>query len=116
MVGDKDKGLGSSGNVRCCCCDIFCTGSTGEGVEVADDKEELADMFSSANSIRSSKISSDSPANKQKKKVGFSRFSSYVNFSAKKWIVFMFSFQRVSMYLNHLFLATAFDATTEIRD
>jgi hypothetical protein len=34
---------------------------TGEGVEPADDKEELADMFSSANSIRSSKISSDSP-------------------------------------------------------
>ena len=52
----------------------------------------------------------------QTKTVGFSRFSSYVNFSAKKWIVFMFSFQRVSMYLNHLFLATAFDATTEVRD
>jgi len=33
---------------------------TGEGVEAADN-EELADMFSSANSIRSSKISSDSP-------------------------------------------------------
>ena len=38
---------------------------TGEGVEAADDKEELADMFSSANSIRSSKISSDSPVKNQ---------------------------------------------------